>query len=100
MHEGKARILVSAQGEEIVRLREVMDLSQRQLAHEAGVDRKTLRRIETSELVLPQSLYRVCMILGVEPQRVGQLGYPPVSRGGLGGLRRSVTNSVSLATLA
>jgi transcriptional regulator with XRE-family HTH domain len=86
----RKRIYVSARGEEVVRRREALALSQRQLAHEAGVDRKTLRRIETSQLVLVQSLYRVCMILGVEPQRVGQLGYPP-ARGG--GLRRSVISS-------
>jgi transcriptional regulator with XRE-family HTH domain len=78
----RERVYVSPFGTEVVSKREQMDLTQSELARMAGIDRKTLRRIENSELVLPQSVYRVSMIFGVDYMRLGEIGdsNPAISR--------------------
>lgn len=51
-------------------LRLAKSMSQKRLAFEAGIDARTLRKIEQGVTVSPESLWAVCRILEVDPEDV------------------------------
>lgn len=53
----------------IVTERKRRSMTQKRLAHEAGIDARTLRKIEKGEQVSPDSYRAACLALGIEPHR-------------------------------
>lgn len=52
---------------DIKAIRLAQSMSQKRLAHEAGIDVRTLRRIESGVDVLPESYRAVCLALRIDP---------------------------------
>lgn len=44
-------------------------MTQKRLAHEAGIDPRTLRKIEKGEQVSVESIYAVYKVLGIDPRK-------------------------------
>ncbi len=56
----------------IINERSRRSMTQKRLAHEAGIDPRTLRKIEKGEVVSPESLHAVYRVLGIAPETVRQ----------------------------
>jgi transcriptional regulator with XRE-family HTH domain len=57
---------------DIKALRLAQSMSQKRLAHEAGIDVRTLRRIEGGVTVSPESFRAVCLALRIDPSVPGE----------------------------
>lgn len=83
---------------DIKALRLAQSMSQKRLAHEAGIDVRTLRRIESGVAVSPESYRSVCLALKVEPNVPSAIPLPPASASDVSPAARRFDDLVRKAT--